>query len=250
MSLAVFIQARMGSTRLPGKILRKLGGQETLAHVVDRARAADVGEVFVLTTMGPEDLPVVAWCASRGVRVSCGSSGDVLDRFWQCARHIEADHVLRVTADCPLLDPEVVRLVVERHLGTGADYTSNTLVETYPDGLDCEAFTRAALERSWNEGRLPSEREHVTPYLKKHPELFRLESVVHSEDLNHLRWTIDTPADEAFLDGVFRALGDGVFGMDRVLELLRVRPELAGINAGQIRNEGYLKSVREDGARG
>lgn len=246
MNGAVFIQARMGSTRLPGKVLEKLGGIEALEHVVRRAEAARIGEVVVLTTFGPEDLPIVRFCAARGNRVFCGSSSDVLDRFWQAARLLDVDHVARVTADCPVLDPEVVRQVAELHLRSGADYTSNTLPESYPDGLDCEIFTKPALERAWLEGRLPSEREHVTPYMKTHPELFRRESLVCPRNLNHMRWTLDTASDAAFLEAVFAELGTGGFGMGDVLRLLEARPDIAAINAGQIRNEGYLKSLAED----
>lgn len=246
MTCAVFIQARMGSTRLPGKVLERLGGIEALEHVVRRAEAAAVGETFVLTTIGPEDLPIVRFCATRGTRVFCGSSSDVLDRFWQLARLVEVDHVVRVTADCPILDPDLVRRVVELHLRSGADYTSNTIPESFPDGLDCEVFTRAALESAWTEGRLPSEREHVTPFMKTRPERFRREALVCPEDLNHMRWTLDTAADAAFLDAIFRELGTGLFGLDAVLDLVRARPDIAAINDGQVRNEGYLKSLAED----
>jgi spore coat polysaccharide biosynthesis protein SpsF (cytidylyltransferase family) len=250
MKVAAFIQARMGSSRLPGKVLAKLGGIEALGHVVARTNASGVDETFVLTTLSPLDLPIVRYCAEHGVRVSCGSENDVLDRYWQTARLVDAEHVLRITADCPILDPRIVREVVDLHLSSGADYTSNTLPECYPDGLDCEIFRGTVLERAWREARLPSEREHVTPYMKKNPGLFRLVSLKSPENLNHMRWTLDTPDDLEFLSRIFQELGTGIFGMDEVLSLLRKRPELESINGGQIRNEGYLKSLGEDARRG
>lgn len=245
--VAVFIQARMGSTRLPGKVLMPLAGRPVLEHVVERVKASRVGEPIVVTTISAKDLPIVAYCAELGIRVFCGSENDVLDRFWQAAKLIDAGHVVRITADCPILDPKVVRQVVDTHLESGADYTSNVQVETFPDGLDVEIFRKTSLERAWNEALLMSEREHVTPYIRKNPGLFVQRDVRNNEDLSGMRWTLDTPDDYRFLTALFLELGArSGFGMHDVLGLLRNKPEIASINGGILRNEGYAKSLRED----
>lgn len=245
--VTVFIQARMGSTRLPGKVLMSLAGRPVLEHVIRRVRVSGVGEPVVVTTLSAKDLPIVAYCAEHGVRVFCGSENDVLDRFWQAAKLIDTVHIVRITADCPILDPEVVRRVVGTHLESGADYTSNVQVETFPDGLDVEVFRKTSLERAWNEAQLPSEREHVTPYIRKNPELFAQKDVRNSEDLSGMRWTLDNSDDYEFLTTLFSELG-GIsgFGMSDVLRILRNKPGIASINGGILRNEGYAKSLRED----
>lgn len=245
--IAVFIQARMGSTRLPGKVLMPLAGRPVLEHVINRVKVSGVGEPVVVTTFSTKDLPIVAYCAAHGIRVFCGSENDVLDRFWQAAKLIDADHVVRITADCPILDPEVVRRVVNVHLESRADYSSNVQVETFPDGLDVEVFRKASLKKAWNEARLPSEREHVTPYIRKNPGVFAQSDVRNDEDLSGLRWTLDNRDDYQFLTALFLELGEcSEFGMGDVLRVLRNRPEIASINGGTLRNEGYAKSLRED----
>ncbi len=245
-----FIQARMASTRLPRKVLLPLQGVPVLQHVIQRTRAARlVSDVVVVTTMEPEDLQIVALCASLETRVFCGSVNDVLDRFYQAARIAGADNVVRITADCPVMDPGVIDRVVEAHLEGKADYTSNVLKATFPDGEDVEVVALGALEKAWREAALLSEREHVTPYLRNHPELFRLVGVESETDLGGKRWTVDEPKDYAFLQALYDRLypSDHLFPMKRVLELLREHPELEQINSSIGRNEGYAKSLREDG---
>jgi len=247
MSVAVFIQARMGSTRLPGKVLMPLSGNAVLGHVLSRVQTSGVGEPFVLTTISVKDLPIVKFCAEQGVRVFCGSENDVLDRFWQVAKLLDVEHIVRITADCPILDPQVLARVVREHLESGADYTSNVQVESYPDGLDVEVFRKNALERAWSEAVLTSEREHVTPYIRKNPQLFRQHSVVNSVNLSSLRWTLDNEEDYRFLSAVYEKLGiHGVFGMTQVLDFLEQNPEISWINGSIQRNEGYAKSLREE----
>jgi spore coat polysaccharide biosynthesis protein SpsF (cytidylyltransferase family) len=226
-----------------------LGGKPVLDRVIQRAvRARGIDEVIVVTTLGIKDLPLVRLCAEQGVRVFTGSEDDVLDRFYQAAKIISPDHIVRITADCPVLDPTIISRVVERHIASGADYTSNTLVERYPDGEDVEVFSFASLQRAWNEATLASEREHVTPFIRNHPDLFRLESVICERDLSDQRWTLDTDRDYDFLSALYRELGaeDEYFGMERILAFLGVRAELRQLNEGIVRNEGLAKSLRED----
>ncbi len=241
----------MGSTRLPGKVLKHLAGRPVLEHVVERVgRAHSVNEVIVVTTMNPQDLPIVAWCASHGIRVSCGSEDDVLDRFYQAARHVKPDALMRFTADCPLMDPTVVDSLVSLYRDSGADYANNVEHETYPDGLDGEIFSLAALERAWKDATLQSEREHVTPYIRHHPELFKIRVLDHEPSLGGMRWTLDQQEDFDFLSAVYAELGTdrAPFGMREVIDLLCRKPEVQQLNGSIVRNEGYLKSLREDRA--
>jgi spore coat polysaccharide biosynthesis protein SpsF (cytidylyltransferase family) len=252
MSVIAFIQARVGSTRLPGKVLMDLHGKPVLTRVIERVqKARGVDSVIVVTTIEAKDLPLVRLCAERGVQVFCGSENDVLDRFYQAARLLKPDHVVRITADCPVLDPGLVDQVVQRHIRSRADYTANVLVDRFPDGEDVEVLTFASLERAWAEAALPSEREHVTPYIRKHPEQFRLESFLGDADHSRERWTLDTARDYDFLSALYARLAptNEFFGIDEILSLLREEPALRERNAGIARNEGYQKSLREDTRR-
>ncbi len=244
------IQARMGSTRLPGKALADLAGAPFFARVVERMRACETLDVLVLaTTTAAADDPLAALAADLGLLVYRGAVDDVLDRFVHAARMAAADLIVRITADDPFKDPVVTDHAVRLWLQQpDLDYVSNTLEPTYPEGLDIEVVTRAALERAHREARLPSEREHVTPYIWKHPDRFRVHNFKHARDLSHLRWTVDYPADLEFARAVYERLyrPGRVFLMDDILRLLEAEPALAQINAGFQRNAGYLKSLAED----
>jgi spore coat polysaccharide biosynthesis protein SpsF (cytidylyltransferase family) len=243
------IQARMSSTRLPNKVLLGLEGKSVLEHVVSRvARAKLVTDVVVATTIKKEDLEIVKLCSGLGFSVFCGSENDVLDRFYQAARLFEASHCVRITADCPMVDPDLIDSVIRVHLDSGSDYTANILEETFPDGEDIEVFTFEALKNSWQNAVLTSEREHVTPYIRKHPEQFKLTNLRAPQDLGGKRWTIDNAEDYEFLKRVFHELYGRTpfFGMNEVLALLDRQPELERINTHIARNEGYQKSLLED----
>jgi len=247
------VEARMGSTRLPGKALAEIAGRPMVAHVMERAAAVPgIDAVVLATTIDASDDALVAWARAAGWPTLRGSVDDVLDRVYGALAAHPADAVVRVTGDCPLLDPAVSGRVVAALLaraGEVVDYASNVHPPTYPDGLDTEICSAAALERAWAEARRASDREHVTAYLWRHPERFRLVNVAHREDLSAHRWTVDTPADLDFVREVYTALGDArIFGMAEVLDLLRARPALAALNAGQRRNEGYERSRRRDAA--
>lgn len=246
--IVAIIQARMSSTRLPGKVMADLAGRPLLARVIERARAAkSVDLVAVATTDRAADDRVAEFCSAGQIPVFRGSEDDVLDRFRQAAARFEADVVVRLTADCPLLDAAVIDLVVGSFLTGNCDYASNTIEPTYPDGLDTEVFSREALERAWREAKLKSEREHVTPYIWKNPAFFRLLSVKNDVNLSGLRWTVDEPQDLELARRVYQELsGRGVFRMNDVMGAFRRHPEWAEINTGFARNEGYEKSLRED----
>ena len=246
------MQARMGATRFPGKTLAEIEGKRLLEHIIDRVRASrHLQRIVVATTTLPEDEPVTICARQCGVDVFRGSVSDVLDRFYQAACQVGATIIVRLTADDPFKDPEVIDKTIEEYLRRvpEIDYVSNTLQPTYPEGLDVEVFSFVALEASWREAKLPLDREHVTPYIYHHPERFRIAQVQYREDLSGLRWTLDYPEDLAFAREVYRRLyGGQIFKMEEILTLLRAHPEIATINAGHIRNEGYLKALAAEAA--
>lgn len=248
-NIVAVIQARVGSTRLPAKVLLDLEGKTVLEHVIERVKKSRFAEeVVVATTILKEDLKIVNLCSSAGIRVFCGSADDVLDRYFQVARLLQAQNVIRITADCPLLDPNVIDKVVRLHLSKKADYTSNTLKETFPDGQDVEVFTYLALQKAWQRARLSSEREHVTAYIKNHPNLFRLVKLDCSEDFSQKRWTLDEKQDYEFIKLIYANLyrKNRVFGMSEVIEFLKRHPEYEAINCKIRRNEGYIRSLKKN----
>ncbi|WP_028584662.1 aminotransferase class III-fold pyridoxal phosphate-dependent enzyme [Desulfogranum mediterraneum] len=250
MKTGALVQARMGATRLPGKVLMELGKEPVLQHVVKRvSRSKLVDEVLVATTIEPGDLPVVGWCAAQSVRVYCGSEEDVLDRFYHTARLAGLDVIVRITADCPFIDPEVIDLVITRFIEGDFDYVNNCGNESWPDGLDVEVFSFKSLEKAWKSADLLSEREHVTPFIYNNPSLFKLDVVDHEPSLKGMRWTLDQEEDFTFISLVYNELmksGDDSFGMKEVLQLLAEQPQLQEINGSIVRNEGYLKSLQKD----
>src|SRR5579871_1881320 len=190
------IQARMASTRLPGKVLADIGGRPMLARVIDRVRAAStIDDVLVATSTSRADDAIEVLCREHRIAVFRGDENDVLDRYYRAAQATRADVVVRITADCPLHDPQVIDTVVSRFDPSRFDYASNAVDRTYPDGLDVEVFSFQALERAWREAQWASEREHVTAFIWKHPDRFRLHHVCQATDLSAARWTVDEPSD-------------------------------------------------------
>ena len=249
MKATAIIQARYSSTRLPGKVLMKVLDKTVLEYVVERvSRAKHIKKVIVATSVNEADLKIAELLDDRGVSFYRGSENDVLDRFYRAALECGAEHLVRITADCPLADPVLIDSIIERYFASGADYCSNTLEVTYPDGLDAEVFSFKALSDAWKNAKLTSEREHVTPYIYKHPERFKLESFKYAEDLSGKRWTVDEKTDFMFVKAVIEALYPARpgFHMADVLDFLKDKPELEDLNKGIIRNEGYIKSLAED----
>jgi spore coat polysaccharide biosynthesis protein SpsF len=231
------VQARTTSTRLPGKVLMDLAGRPVLARVLERVAAAPgIDEVVVATTVNDTDDPVVALTRRLGHRWFRGSEHDVLGRYVGAAREADADAVVRVTADCPLLDPAVVGLVVAelvRHRPS-CDYAGNAVVRSYPRGLDAEALFRDVLERVDRFAVRPEEREHVTMAVyASYPELFRRRDVVAAQDDSDLRWTVDHPVDLEVVRAAYEALGlgDALLPYLEVVAWFRDHPEVAGRNA-------------------
>lgn len=246
--VVAIIQARMGSSRLPGKSLAPIENHPMLWHVIQRVkRASLVDRVVVATSTSPLDDAIEEMCREDGVCCYRGSEQDVLDRFYTAARGEKAEQVVRITADCPLIDPEVIDRVIRRFQRGDLDYASNAMVRSYPDGLDTEVFSFSALERAWHEATKTSEREHVTPYLRA--EKFRTANVECDSNFlyRHYRWTVDESADLEFIREVYAAFRDKEsFGMNDVLELIDKNPELEKMNSEIVSNRGYYKSLFED----
>jgi spore coat polysaccharide biosynthesis protein SpsF len=249
LSTIAILQARMSSSRLPGKVLRPILGKPMLARQIERiGRAKSLDKIVVATSTALEDDAIPALCDDLDVACFRGSLDDVLDRVNACAEAFGTSHVVRLTGDCPLTDPDVIDLVVNAHLDGMADYTSNVHPPTWPDGLDVEVIRRDVLTAAAAEALLPSEREHVTPFITARADRFTLVNVHTAPDRSAVRLTVDEPQDLKLIAEIFAALSPSQpdFGIDAVLDLLERRPELLSINAGIDRNEGMKRSHRQD----
>jgi len=253
--IVLFVQARMGSTRLPGKVLKTVLGKELLRWQVDRLRKAKTAdEVVVITTTMPEDDPIAELCATHGIPVFRGSELDLLDRHYQAAKQFHADFVVKIPSDCPLSDPDLVDEVLNLWISNqdAYDYVSNYHPPTFPDGMDVEGCPFSVLETAWKEAKNPHEREHTFPFIWDQPERFRIGNVENPRGnmfMTH-RWTLDYPEDYEFLKRVLEGLAEKPdFTMDDVLAFLAAHPDIAAINAkyngvNWYRNvEGQLKTV-------
>jgi len=230
--VVAIIQARMGSTRLPGKVLKNLEGETVLARVLARVkRAATIGEVLVATSDARGDDVIVSECKRLDTKVFRGDENDVLDRYYRAAQFSKAEVVVRITADCPLIDPQITDKTVNRFLEERPDYASNALIRTWPRGLDTEVFSLQTLECAWSESSETYQRAHVTPYMYQHPERFKVLAVTGEGDYGDLRWTLDTAEDLEFLSAIYSRLGGrDDFGWQDVLSLLVREPGLSLIN--------------------
>lgn len=239
MNVVAIIQARMGSTRLPGKALMDLAGEPVLARCVQRSAAIrGVASVVIATTREPQDDAIAALCGERGWNCFRGETDDVLDRYWRAASAAGADAVLRITSDCPLLDPAVAQRLLDEFLARQrrearpCEYASNFFpVRTFPRGLDVEVIGMASLRRIWMADRNAEWREHVTEYVLHHYGAFSTYNLTHDEDLSHLRWTVDTAEDLALLRLIYSKLGPGQFDWSTALRICRQNPEWLNLNA-------------------
>ncbi len=241
MKVVALVQARMGSTRLPNKVMKPIGGIPMLELLLSRlSQAKELDQIVVATSTDERNKPLVEHVQKLGYSCEQGSENDVLDRFVRAGRVHHADVVVRITGDCPLVDPELVDKVVREFKCTGVDYFSNTNPPTYPDGLDIEVCSFKVLEQASKETSKSFDREHVTPYLRE-PGRFKTASMQHSEDLSALRWTVDEPADFAVVEKVFQHFHPRVdFTWSEVLSLQRQQPDIFYINQHLIRNEGAV----------
>jgi spore coat polysaccharide biosynthesis protein SpsF len=246
--IVAVLQARASSSRLPGKVLLPVAGKPMLQRQIERVLRARLIDILVVaTSTQPEDRQVGAVAQAAGAEVHYGSLNDVLDRFHGAAKPYSPKLVVRLTGDCPLTDPTLLDRVIEAAKDGGYDYTSNAVEPTWPDGLDVEVMTFQALDRCWREAHNLVEREHVTPYIYKHPGLFSIHHVKGEVDLSGLRWTVDEPRDLTFVRAIYDALHPTKpdFTTGDILDLLMKRKDLVSINANIERNEGYRLSLEK-----
>ena len=239
MKVVAIVQARMGSTRLPNKVMMPIGGVPMIEVLLARlVRATEVNEIVVATSADPRNQPLADHVNGLGYKCSRGSENDVLERYVHAARSANADVVVRITGDCPLVDPVLVDEAIRQFKALQVDYFSNTSPPSYPDGLDTEVFTFAALERAALEAKTDFDREHVTPFMCQAGE-FRQAAMQNDEDLSALRWTVDEPADYEVVTNVFAHYTPDIhFTWQQVLQLQQSRPDLFSLNQHLIRNEG------------
>lgn len=249
--VTAILQARTTSSRLAGKVLADLEGAPMIWRQIERIRRAKLIEhLTVATSDDPSDDDLAAMLRDRGVSVYRGSLDDVLARFVSAAVVQPSQHVVRLTGDCPLVDPDVIDATIAHHLVCGGDITANAVEPTFPDGLDVEVLRGPILADGANEAAAKFEREHVTQFFYRRPERFRVVHYKQSRDLSGLRWTVDEPADLEFVRRVYAALyrKKPDFGMHDVLDLLAREPHIAALNASFERNEGLARSISAEPA--
>ncbi len=252
MKIVAITQARSGSTRLPNKVLKKINDQTLLDIHLNRIKQSKlITELVVATTVNEADQAIVKIANAHGLKSYQGSEQNVLDRFYQCAKPLNPDWVIRLTSDCPLIDAQLIDEVVSKVTITDEiDYGSNVLECTYPDGQDIEVFRFSVLEKAWKEAQLQSEKEHVTPYIHKNSDfngksLFKALSIKNDQDFQAIRLTVDTPEDFEVINAIIDELGTDKSWKEYVnlyLEQASIREKNSHIQ----RNEGYVKSLNED----
>jgi len=249
MILAI-LQARTSSTRLPGKVLKPILGYPMLSLQIERIqRSKRIDKLTVATSSDLSDSDIENLCIKIQIPCFTGSLDDVLDRFYQTAMQYKPEHVVRLTGDCPLVDPEIIDKVINFYFEGGFDYATNSMAPyTFPDGLDVEVFSFTVLEKAWHEARLPSHREHVTSFVCQHPEMFKVGYFKHEVELSHLRWTVDEPEDFEFVSQIYKELypQNPTFITEDILGLTNRKPSLLEINSHVERNLGTRKSAEAD----
>lgn len=234
LKVVCIVQARMGSTRLAGKVLKKVSGETILAHVINRLkRVGNINEIVVATTVLHRDDVLVKECERLNVEYFRGSEEDVLARYYFAAKEYLADVVVRVTSDCPLIDSEITEIIIQYYLDNieKYDYVSNTVDRTFPRGLDIEVFSFNSLERAFNETSRKRDREHVTPYIWENPKTFRTKQYKNIKDYSEQRWTLDTEEDLELITKIYENFTDkSYFGLNEILKLMEEQPDLKYIN--------------------
>jgi len=251
--IIAIIQARTSSTRLPNKVLKTIVGKPMLQLQIERVKQSKLIEkVIVATSINSEDNAIEKLCQQLNTSCFRGELNDVLARYYYCAIQEKAEHIVRLTGDCPLIDAAIIDQVIRLHLDNKSDYTSNCRIPRLPDGLDVEIFTLSALKQSFQQAKKPSEREHVTLFMRNHAELFKQSDFQYNQDLSHYRWTVDEPEDFEFISEVYQYLYPKKtnFTIQDILLLLKHHPELTKMNQKFIRNEGLLKSLTNDKEQG
>ena len=247
--IGCIIQARMGSTRLPGKVMMNVEDQKPVLYFVIKQmqECKLIDKIIVATTTNEEDNQIANYSKNLGIDFFRGSSEDVLDRYYQCAKEYSVSTIVRIPSDKPLIDPEIVDNVINRFKNNSYDYITNFLPNsTFPSGTEVEVFSMDALETAFKNAKLPSEKEHVTPYFPNHKNEFKIKHIENSENLSHLRWAVDRIEDLNLVRLIVSKIKKRPVLMDDIIELFRKEPNLIEINKNVNKKEGELKSRKDD----
>lgn len=245
--ICAIIQARMGSSRLPGKVLMKLNGISVLQCLINQLEFAKlIDEKIIATSINIEDDVIYEFTKSIGIDSFRGSYLDVLDRYYQCAKHFSIQHIVRITADCPLIDPQIIDQTIEFYKKNNFDYVNNFQEKTFPSGTEVEVFSFSTLEKVWKNAKKSSEREHVTSYIYTNPEQFSIGFIKHDEDLSHLHWTVDRTEDLDFVKILYNKISNRPILLVDILKIIKEDPLILEINKNTDPKEGYIKSLQND----
>ena len=246
--ITVIIEARTGSSRLRNKVVAEIEGKPMIFYVIDRVKQIkSVEQIILATTQEKNDKILIEIAKQNSIGIFAGDSMDVLNRDYQCALQNNADPIIRITGDCPLIDPDIVEEMLEFYLKNNYDYISNRINPKYPDGLDVEIYSFKTLQMVEQNAKLSSERALVTTYITKNPKIFKIFSYENQEDLSGHRWTVDEQNDLEFIRKIYSIMKPKTnFSMNKIMEILIKNPELLKINSGIVRNEGHLKLYDND----
>ena len=246
--ITVIIEARTGSSRLRNKVVAEIEGKPMIFYVIDRVKQIkSVEQIILATTQEKNDKILIEIAKQNSIGIFTGDSMDVLNRDYQCALQNNADPIIRITGDCPLIDPDIVEEMLEFYLKNNYDYISNRINPKYPDGLDVEIYSFKTLQMVEQNAKLSSERALVTTYITKNPKIFKIFSYENQEDLSGHRWTVDEQNDLEFVRKIYSIMKPKTnFSMNEIIEILVKNPELLKINSGIMRNEGHLKLYDND----
>lgn len=247
MKIDTIIQARIDSTRLPGKVLMKLDGITVLRCLFDQLTYSKLLDRKILaTTINKSDDVIVDFANSNGLELFRGNSFDVLDRYYQCAKQFTIKHIVRITSDCPLIDPEIIDETIQHYKNGKFDYVNNFYKKRFPYGTEVEVFSFDTLEKTWKEANKPSEREHVTPYIYKNPDKFSIGYIEPDQDYSHLHWAIDRFEDLTLVKIIYERIKKKPIHISDILRVIKEDPSILTINQKSVPDEGYLKSLEKD----
>lgn len=241
------IQARMGSSRLPGKVLMKLNGASVLQCLINQlAYSKLLNRKIIATSTNEEDNVIFEYAKTTAINLFRGNSLDVLDRYYQCAKYFSIQHIVRITADCPLIDPQIIDKTIELYKKSNFDYVNNFHKRTFPSGTEVEVFSFSTLEKTWKNAKKSSEREHVTSYINNNPDQFSIGFIKYHEDLSNLHWTVDRIEDLNFVRVLYSKIQKKPILVEDILKVIKDDPSVLEINKNTNPNEGYIKSLEND----
>ena len=246
-NISAIIQARIGSTRLPGKVLMKLNEDTVLSLLLKQLKHSKfLDEKIIATTNNPKDDVIEKFTTSNNIKLFRGDSDNVLDRYYQCAKKFSLTHIVRITADNPLIDPDIIDQAIKKYSTFNYDYLTNSINRTFPNGTEVEIFSFDALEIAWKYAKKKSEREHVTPYFYNNPKKFKIHHFKQKKNQSKFRYTIDHKEDYALVVEILSRIKKRPVRTSDIIDLLTTNPQLLKLNSHIITNEGYIKSIKED----